>query len=56
MDPGAWSNVGLYRVKSPVDIPYNLEMMQGLFEEKIPGFTAAKGYNEFVLYGEVFES
>ena len=56
MDPGAWSNVGLYRVKSPVDIPYNLSMMQHLFEEKIQGFTSTQGYNDFVLYGEEFHS
>jgi hypothetical protein len=54
MDPGAWSNVGLYRVKSPVDIPVNLDNMQGLFEEKIPGFSSSQGYNDFVLYGEEF--
>ena len=54
MDPGAWSNVGLYRVKAPVDVPYNLEMMQHIYKQKIPGFSSSKGYNDFVLYGENF--
>ena len=54
MDPGAWTNVGLFGVKPPIRDQFNIKQMQAIPE--VPDFNLGPdlGFNEFVLYGQDF--